>query len=170
MKNNTVNFYNKGFTLIELLVVIAIIGILASVVLTSLTKARSRARDTQRISQLREVQKALELYYADNGTYPDGPMFSGCSVATWETSLTPLVSGKYIGLIPSDPLNVTTGTPQYCYNYNTFSTTASGWTCNGITRNNYNYTIAFSLENPNPNFPVSYSGGTFNYCVTGERR
>ncbi len=64
------NRLKMGFTLIELLVVIAIIGILSSVVLASLNTARARARDNARISALREVQKALSLYYLDNGAYP----------------------------------------------------------------------------------------------------
>lgn len=61
---------NKGFTLIELLVVIAIIGILGSIILTSLAGARSKARDSARVSQLDELQKAYELYYAGHGCYP----------------------------------------------------------------------------------------------------
>ncbi|MCA9366320.1 prepilin-type N-terminal cleavage/methylation domain-containing protein, partial [Candidatus Kaiserbacteria bacterium] len=60
---------SNGFTLIELLVVIAIIGVLASVVLVSLSSAREKSRDAARKAALQEVAKALELYHLDNGTY-----------------------------------------------------------------------------------------------------
>ncbi len=60
----------KGFTLIELLVVISIIGLLSSVVLASLSTARIKAANAATTSQIREYQKALALFYADNGRYP----------------------------------------------------------------------------------------------------
>jgi prepilin-type N-terminal cleavage/methylation domain-containing protein len=60
----------KGFTLIELLIIIAIIGILATVVIISLSEARARARDGRRLTDLDQIQKALEQYKDANGSYP----------------------------------------------------------------------------------------------------
>ena len=60
----------NGFTLIELLVVVAIIGILATVVLSSLSSARERARDAKRLADIKTIQNALEIYHLDNGSYP----------------------------------------------------------------------------------------------------
>lgn len=62
----------RGFTLIELLVVVAIIGLLSSVVLTSLNVARAKARDARRQSDLHSIQVALELYFNTYGYYPTG--------------------------------------------------------------------------------------------------
>ena len=61
---------NRGFTLIELLVVIAIIGVLATIIFSSLSKARARARDAQRELDIKTIQSALENYYIDHGAYP----------------------------------------------------------------------------------------------------
>jgi uncharacterized protein (TIGR02145 family)/prepilin-type N-terminal cleavage/methylation domain-containing protein len=65
--------YNKNksaFTLIELLVVIAIIGILTALAVVSLQNLRRSARDAKRLSDVKQIQIALELYYQDNGIYP----------------------------------------------------------------------------------------------------
>jgi type IV pilus assembly protein PilA len=58
--------YNKGFTLIELLVVIAIIGILSSVVLSSLNSAREKGKNAAAKSELASVRSQANLYYDDN--------------------------------------------------------------------------------------------------------
>ena len=61
----------SGFTLIELLVVISIIGLLSSVVLTSLASARNSGKDASRIESFIQLRNALELYRAsNNGKYP----------------------------------------------------------------------------------------------------
>lgn len=66
----------RGFTLIELLVVISIIGLLSSIVLTSLNTARLRANDARRKADMNTAINALALYYFDHGNYVEAG--SGC--------------------------------------------------------------------------------------------
>ena len=63
---------SKGFTLVELLVVIFIITILSAVVIVSLGRARIKSRDNRRKSDLAVIQQALEMYYADEHSFPPG--------------------------------------------------------------------------------------------------
>lgn len=67
MKNN----YTKGFTLIEVLIVVSIIGLLTSATLLGLGGFRQTGRDARRISDVRQIQNALELFYAKNSVYPN---------------------------------------------------------------------------------------------------
>ncbi|MBN1168791.1 type II secretion system protein [Candidatus Woesebacteria bacterium] len=60
-----------AFTIIELTLVIAVIGIMAAVGMNYFPSAQIKARDTQRMSDIKNYANALEVYYvANDGTYP----------------------------------------------------------------------------------------------------
>ena len=112
---------SRGFTLIELLVVIAIIGVLASIVLASLDSTRKKGRDAKRLSDVKQLQLALELYYDNYNEFPDGDgATGGLTAAQLETP-------GYISKIPTDPSSglpykyvpyqSTTGTAGICVSY-----------------------------------------------------
>lgn len=99
----------KGFTIVELLIVIVVIGILAAITIVAFNGVQTRARDTARTSDIRGVQKALEMYRADNSVYPSvGTDNIGYNLSTLATALVP----TYISKLPNDPK---TGSANYQY-------------------------------------------------------
>ena len=104
------NKNNPAFTLIELLVVIAIIGILTALAVVSLQNSRRSARDAKRLSDVKQIQIALELYYQDNSSYP--PTLSpGNTLAT--NSIT------YMETIPYPPTTIDGDCSTSSYIYST---------------------------------------------------
>jgi prepilin-type N-terminal cleavage/methylation domain-containing protein/prepilin-type processing-associated H-X9-DG protein len=95
-----------GFTLIELLVVITITGVLASLLLPSLSRARAAGLRAACVSNLRQVGVAVQMYAHDHeGLIPYGPVAPPfTSPASFypstgtPTSLLSLRDGKPVGL------------------------------------------------------------------------
>ena len=130
---------SKGFTLIELLVVIAIIGLLSTLAVVALNSARQRSRDAKRVSDIRQIQTALELAFSEVNNYP-----TAASPTTLGTASTDVLCNNagsaafqadttgcttiYMGLVPTNP---TPNGADYSYT----SATGSG-----------TYSITFNLE------------------------
>jgi len=123
----------KGFTLIELLVVIAIIGLLSTLAVVSLNSARQKSRDAKRVTDIKQIQTALELYHGDEEAYPTAA--SGANLGEGTNMCLDDANGfigtctgsVYMARVPHDPEPTA---QHYVY------TSAAGTT----------YSIAFSLE------------------------
>jgi len=144
---------NKAFTLIELLVVIAIIALLSAIILPNYMGARERSRDAHRKSDLRQLQKALEMYRQDAGVYLTTSEYANINLnSIWKNSTNNVV---YLNKFPGDPLG---NNQRYYYS-------SSG----GL-----NYQLAACLENVADNDPNTTgscpslsSPYTFN-CLTNK--
>jgi len=117
-----------GFTFIELLVALSIIGLLATVIMAGAEATRKSARVAQRVSDMKQVQNALDLYYANNKAYPSTsgvyrgvcPGFNGGGAYTVNNGLViPGLAPEYIIAVPVDPQsNITSDTNCYLYTSN----------------------------------------------------
>jgi len=134
----------KGFTLIELLIVVSILAILITLGYQSFTGSQKKARDAQRKSDLRQIQKALELYQQDQPTpqYPDA--------TTWADLETELETNDYMKEVPADPLPSAGNWPAYSYNRDSDS---------------LKYTLYACLENLNDPSRDDVDGGANDRCV-----
>jgi prepilin-type N-terminal cleavage/methylation domain-containing protein len=105
----------SGFTIVELLIVIVVIAILAVVSIVAYNGIQDRARFAKMRSDISSINKALQLYYADNGSYPitsaganntsypcDTGSWCGWDQATGDDFI-PGLSPKYIATIPQLP-------------------------------------------------------------------
>ena len=152
----------KGFTLIELLVVIAIVAIMAGLTTVMLASTRAKGRDAKRVSDIRQIQQALDIYFNDNGVYPSaitaGNTLSGPNGLTYMQKV-PAPPGKADGACSSDPYTYSSNAPYTAY---TLAYCLGGvvqnigpGSCVAVTGNN--------CSTPPPVVGDSYQGGLVAY-------
>lgn len=100
----------SGFTLLELIVVISILSILSVGMISVVNPVEQiqKGNDGRRKSDLSQIQKALELYYEDNGRYPtSSPDYKildpNNNIISWGNPWIP-----YMNLLPKDPSSAKT--------------------------------------------------------------
>ncbi|MDP3900527.1 MAG: prepilin-type N-terminal cleavage/methylation domain-containing protein [bacterium] len=141
-------FKNKsGFTLVELLVVVAIIGMLSSLATVSLNSARTKARDSKRFADVRQLQLAVELCFQEGGSYP---LLGAMGTLPLDYECGPLETlpalSSFLGIQPLDPSTY----QPYSYCSLDESNIAAGCTDSAGT----SYQIEFTLEDGSGTLPA----------------
>ena len=96
--------FNQGFTLIELLVVLMIIGALTAILVPTLSRAKENAKKTKCLSNVRQLQIALQLYADSNdGRVPSREYEEG---AVWVDRLEPYYTNRKLLHCPTDKKDV----------------------------------------------------------------
>ncbi len=124
---------NKAFTLIELLVVIAIIGILTAIVMTNFATAKSKSRDAKRVSDIAQLQLAMELFFDRCNRYPVVNTLTSMPLLTDSGGTCPsgVEFSDFISSIPTSPSPGST----YSYGVNN-ATTPTDYVLKAVLENN----------------------------------
>lgn len=142
----------KGFTIVELLIVIVIIAILAAITVVVYTGIQTRARNSQRVNDISQLTKALELYYADNGRYPSSGAYGSTAINpnwattaddSWQSLANDL--SAYMNQLPKDPVSITDAYPLTPGSHN-YSYYSLGGYCNEAMNTNQAYLLVYELE------------------------
>jgi prepilin-type N-terminal cleavage/methylation domain-containing protein len=137
-----------GFTLIELLVVVSIVGTLTALGTVSYSSVRAQARDVERVSDTKQLQTALDLFYDSHGFYPsdrhpgsDGLILGvGDATVLSDAGFSGSASGAvYLSPVPKNPIPFGA---DYLYR----SLNADGTDCD--FDDCPSYAILFALEGP----------------------
>ena len=107
----------NGFTLIELLVVITIMSILTIITVAQFVTAQRRSRDVARKADLNSLSKALLVYYADYGIFPEsenGKLSIGGDEIDWGGEFVDDEDYVYMKVVPQENYEGF-GQPTYCY-------------------------------------------------------
>lgn len=145
--------HKKGFTLVELLVVIAIIGLLSTLAIVALNSARQRARDAKRVSDVRQVQTALQLYFDAQNEYPlaatpPANLGEGSFVVLSSDGFSasaPSGATVYMGLVPDFPTPGASGELDD-YEYTAYDDSTEASTCTTAAETCAWYEVDFDLE------------------------
>lgn len=139
---------NQGITKIEILIIGLIVGLLGVMAVVAVSTARSRTRDAVRLSDVRQTQAALELYFNDNNNYPEqvdylaiGQASTIClSEGGFVATCSPQTQAVYLEIVPTAPTSGLKGLSTcsevknaYCY-----------------LGSDGEYRLQFEMENKNP--------------------
>lgn len=137
----------RGFTLLELLVVIAIIGLVGTMAAVAVNAARTKQRDATRLSQVRQVQAALEEYFNQTNLYPAGEGLPLGDTATARCLGTAGFAGNCSGEKATYLRTITSTIETGLDGLSACGTPARNAFCYSQTKDGSAYAIQFELEN-----------------------
>lgn len=114
----------KGLTLIELMITIALFTLLTALILASVSYAKSKARDSRRMGDLKQISNALNLYYSTHNNFP---IYNNIILNGTDGLTNDLTNEEFLPAPIIDP-----GSPSFDYRYN--------------SSNGLDYTLTFCLE------------------------